>query len=153
MSSGRLPWWFSSKGSTCNAGDVGLIPGMGRFPGERNGNPPVFLPEKPHGQRSLVSYSPWGHKELDTTEWLNTQTHQVPLNLGGVWEGREFRSRTPRGRGGCLNRPTSYLVTPGCHSTHLGCWISPVMGFPIPGHQRMTDITEQKKAGDVGQPH
>ena len=28
----------------------------------------VFLPEKPHGQRSLASYSLWGHKELDTTE-------------------------------------------------------------------------------------
>ena len=29
---------------------------------------PVFLPGKSHGQRSLVVYSPWGHKELDTTE-------------------------------------------------------------------------------------
>ena len=29
---------------------------------------PVFLPEKSHGQRSLVGYSPWGLKELDTTE-------------------------------------------------------------------------------------
>ena len=27
---------------------------------------PVFLPGKPHGQRSLVGYSPWGHKEFDT---------------------------------------------------------------------------------------
>ena len=29
---------------------------------------PIFLPEESHGQRSLVGYSPWGHKELDTTE-------------------------------------------------------------------------------------
>ena len=29
---------------------------------------PVFLPGKFHGQRGLVGYSPWGHKELDTTE-------------------------------------------------------------------------------------
>ena len=28
----------------------------------------VFLPEKSYGQRSLVGYSPWGHKELLTTE-------------------------------------------------------------------------------------
>ena len=28
---------------------------------------PVFLPGKSHGQRSLVGYSPWGHKELDIT--------------------------------------------------------------------------------------
>ena len=26
----------------------------------------VFLPGEPHGQRSLVGYSPWGRKELDT---------------------------------------------------------------------------------------
>ena len=26
-----------------------------------------------HGQRSLVGYSPWGHKESDTTEWLTQQ--------------------------------------------------------------------------------
>ena len=30
----------------------------------------VFLPGKFHGQRSLVGYSPWGHKESDTTERL-----------------------------------------------------------------------------------
>ena len=30
--------------------------------------------ENPHGQRSLVGYSPWDHKELDTTEWLCTST-------------------------------------------------------------------------------
>ena len=33
---------------------------------------PVLLPEKFHGQRSLVGYSPWGHTELDTTERLHT---------------------------------------------------------------------------------
>ena len=32
---------------------------------------PVFLPGEPHGQRSLVGYSPWGHRETDTTEQLN----------------------------------------------------------------------------------
>ena len=31
---------------------------------------PVFLPEEFHGQRRLLSYNPWGHKELDTTMWL-----------------------------------------------------------------------------------
>ena len=36
---------------------------------------PVFLPEESHGQRSLVGYNPWGHKELDMTEWLSTQIH------------------------------------------------------------------------------
>ena len=32
---------------------------------------PVFLPGESHGQRSLVGYSPWGCKELDTTKWLS----------------------------------------------------------------------------------
>ena len=36
---------------------------------------PVFLPGESHGQRSLASCSPWGCKELDMTEWLNTHTH------------------------------------------------------------------------------
>ena len=29
---------------------------------------PVFLPGESHGQKSLAGYSPWSHKELDTTE-------------------------------------------------------------------------------------
>ena len=33
----------------------------------------VFLPGEFHGERSLVGYSPWGHKELDTTERLYFQ--------------------------------------------------------------------------------
>ena len=38
----ELPWWFSGKDSTCSAGDTeepGLIPGSGRTPGGRHGNP------------------------------------------------------------------------------------------------------------------
>ena len=31
---------------------------------------PIFLPREFHGHRSLAGYSPWGHKESDTTEWL-----------------------------------------------------------------------------------
>ena len=58
-----------SKESTWNVGELGSIPGLGRFPGERNGLPtPVFWPEEFHGQWSLESYSPWGHQEPDTTE-------------------------------------------------------------------------------------
>ena len=35
----------------------------------------VFLPGESHGQRSLVGYSPWGHKELDMTEATCELTH------------------------------------------------------------------------------
>ena len=53
------------KESACSAGDLGSIPVSGRFPGEGNGKiTPVFLPGKSHGQRSLVGYSPCGHKAV-----------------------------------------------------------------------------------------
>ena len=38
---------------------------------------PAFLPGESHGQRSLAHYSPWGHKELDTTELLNSNNHWI----------------------------------------------------------------------------
>ena len=38
---------------------------------------PVFLPRESRGQRSLVGYSPWGHKESDRTEGLSTCTHLI----------------------------------------------------------------------------
>ena len=61
-----------SKASACNAGDPGSTPGSGRSPGKGNGNPLQYsYLENFHGQRSLVGYSPWGHKESDTTERLH----------------------------------------------------------------------------------
>ena len=53
------------KNPPADAGDTGLIPGLGRSPGEGNGNPlPIFLSVKSHGQRSLASYSPWVPKRV-----------------------------------------------------------------------------------------
>ena len=70
-----------------NVGDLGSVPGLGISPGGRHGNPLQYsCLEKPHGQRSLAGYSPWGRKELDTTEQLGTR-HGVALALG---EGREM---------------------------------------------------------------
>ena len=76
------------KESACNAGDPGSIPRSGRSPGEDSPRERrlsrVFLPGKSQGQRSLVGYSPWGHKELDSTEQLTLslswrKTSQVVL--------------------------------------------------------------------------
>ena len=59
-----FPGGSDGKESTCNVGDVGLIPGLGRSPGGGPGNPLQFSGlENLHGQRSLVGCSPWGHKE------------------------------------------------------------------------------------------
>ena len=48
-----------------DTGDLGLIPGSGRSPGGENGNSLQYsCLEKPHGQRNLAGYSPWGHEDL-----------------------------------------------------------------------------------------
>ena len=60
----------AAKESACCVGDLGLIPGSGRSPGEGNGNPLQYsCLENP-----MVGYSPWGRKESDTTERLHSLT-------------------------------------------------------------------------------
>ena len=69
-----IPGSSAGKESTCNAGDLGSIPGLGRSPAGGHDNPLQYsCLEHPHEQRSLAGYSPWSHKELDTTElkWLS----------------------------------------------------------------------------------
>ena len=64
-----IPGGSEVKASAWNAGDLGSIPGSGKIPWRRKRQPtPVLLPGESHGGRSLVGYSPWGGKELDTTE-------------------------------------------------------------------------------------
>ena len=54
--------------SACYVEDLGLIPGLGKSPGDWQPTP-VFSSGEFHGQRSLVGCSQlWGHKESDTTE-------------------------------------------------------------------------------------
>ena len=67
-----FPGGSDGKGSACNMGDLGLIPGSRRFLGEGNGYPFQYsCLENSMGQRSPVGYnSPWCCKESDTTERL-----------------------------------------------------------------------------------
>ena len=51
-----IPNGSDGKESACNTGDMGLISGSGRSPGEGI----VFLPGKSHGQRNLSDYTPQG---------------------------------------------------------------------------------------------
>ena len=51
---------------------------VGKSPWRREWRPtPVFLPGEFHGHRNLAGYSPWGHRELDTTEPLTLTNFQV----------------------------------------------------------------------------
>ena len=71
-----FPGGSDSKESACTEGDLGSIPGLGRSPGGRHGNPFQYsCLENPHGQRSLGHYRPWGHRESDTTEQLSITQH------------------------------------------------------------------------------
>ena len=72
-----FPGGSEVKASAYNVGDPSSIPGSGRSPGEGNGNPLQYLPGESHERRSLVGYSPRGHKELDTTEWLHFTSLQM----------------------------------------------------------------------------
>ena len=68
-----FPGGSDGKESACTVGDLGLVPGLGRSPGGGHGNPHQYsCLEYPHGQRSLVGYSPWSCIELDMTEQLST---------------------------------------------------------------------------------
>ena len=65
MTAYRLPRWLSGKASTCQARDMGLIPGLGRLPGEGNGNP--------------LQYSRLGNP-MDRRAWRATD-HRVTKQL------------------------------------------------------------------------
>ena len=117
MSSFLLPLGFpggsDGKESSCNAGD----PGLGRSPRGGHGNPLQYsCLENPHGQRSLEGYSPWGHKESDTTEQLST-AYSPQLQL--ISKERGKRIKTP------LNN-TETLPIKNCRVSHsfTGCYIS-----------------------------
>jgi len=62
---GGFPCGSVVKNLPANAGDVGLIPGLGRSPEAGNGNPLQYsCLENSMEKRSLVGYSPWGHKRV-----------------------------------------------------------------------------------------
>ena len=64
-----FPGGSDRKESACDAGDPGLIPGLGRFSRRREWQlTPIFLPGESHGQKSLAGYNPWGRKEVDVTK-------------------------------------------------------------------------------------
>ena len=88
------------KNVPANVGDTGSIPESGRCSGEGSSNPLQYSCLDSHGRRSLAGYSPWGHKESDTTEELSLHftslTNKLPL-LQGSWplflQGKYFHNQ------------------------------------------------------------
>ena len=70
--------WLSGKESTCQCRRLGFDPWVRKIPWRRKWqSTPVFFSGKSHGQRSLAGYSPWGHKELDTTQQLSNNDNCI----------------------------------------------------------------------------
>jgi len=63
---GAFPGGSAGKDSICNLGDLGLISGLGRSPGEGDGYPLQYSKLE-----NSMDYSPWGHKELNMTVRLS----------------------------------------------------------------------------------
>jgi len=61
--------WLKQEGIHLQCRRPGFDPWVRKILWRRKWQPtPIFLPGKSHGQRSLVGYSPWAHKEYDMTE-------------------------------------------------------------------------------------
>ena len=69
-------WWCSGKESTCQCRRLKrwvFDPWVRKILWSRKWHStPIFLPGESHGQRSLVGYSPWAHKESDMTENIHS---------------------------------------------------------------------------------
>jgi len=64
-----LPRWLSDEEFASQCKRHQFDSGVGNITWGREWQPtPVFLSGEFHGQRSLAGYSPWGHKESDTTK-------------------------------------------------------------------------------------
>ena len=82
---GGFPGGLASKESACNAGNLGLIPGLGISAEEGKGYPLQYSwLENPHGHRSLAVCSPWGRKESDMTKHSTAQP-LIDKVFAGAW--------------------------------------------------------------------
>ena len=83
-----VPGWLSGKEPTCQCRRCGFDPWDKKIPWCKKWQlTPVFLPGKFHRQMSLEGYNPWGHKELDTTEWLNNNNNVSDYHTKNQIEG------------------------------------------------------------------
>ena len=84
-----LPRWLTQWRIWRQCRRLRVDPWVKKMPWRRERLPtPVSLPGEFHGQRSLAGYSPGGHKELDTTEWLTHTKSLLRHNIEGMNYGK-----------------------------------------------------------------
>ena len=97
--SGKEPAWQSSRLQR-----HGFDPWVRKIPWRRAWQPtPVFLHGESHGQSRVTGYSPWGHRESETTE------HILSFIMRGLW--KKFGHSFVR-----LNSIHERVQNPGCLS-------------------------------------
>ena len=95
-SSSGLPRWLSGKESACNAGDAHSVPGLGRPPGEGNGNPLQYsCLGNPMDRGAWWATVHGVKKESDTTERLNNNWTQLSLHSCGLGQMQVEAFRAP----------------------------------------------------------
>ena len=115
--------------------DLRFHPWVGKIPWRRTWQPtPVFLPGESQGQRSLASYSPWGHKESNVTKWLSTHLcTPIPLEPSSLSPSHPCGSpQSPR--------PGLLCYTAAAHQLAILCvrvcvsWHGPLHSPSLPSH-------------------
>ena len=117
----------------CQCRGHGFGPWVGKIPWSRKWqSTPVFLPGKSHGQRSLVGHSPWGRRELDTTEHLSTHATSVlcVIHKSISKISRKLR-HSPRPR--IQTQISNWLTNPSNSTcfTNLGSFLTNLVFFTI----------------------
>ena len=91
-----FPGGSGGKESVCNVGDPGLIPGLGRSPGEGNGDTIQYScleHSMDGGAWGRVGYSPWGGKEFDMTEQLTHRDTKSFITTTKLFKSQVFTSQ------------------------------------------------------------
>ena len=74
-------WWLRGQSVCLQCGRPGFDPWVGKIPWRRKWQPaPVFLPGRPHGQRSLVGHSPWGSQRV-RHDWVTLLALLINISI------------------------------------------------------------------------
>ena len=77
MTISYIPGGLDGKESACSVGDLGSIPGSGRFPGEGTGNPLQYSSLENFMDRSTLWATVWSHRKSEKTDQLTLTQHKT----------------------------------------------------------------------------
>ena len=138
-----LPSCFSGKESTCNTGDVVLIPRLGRSPGEGNGNPHEYSCLANPMDRGVWQATIHGvKKELDMTSWLNNSNNNLDSQFSSVAQSctilchpKDWSTPLPCPSPNPRACSNSCLSSQWCHPNHLILSSPSPPAFSLSQHQ------------------